>query len=130
MPGVTSASAARSINRPLTSPGSLTAHYTQMKGSNTVLNLPVKHPERRHLLRDRRHGTTACPAGWAMVTNKLNNVRCVKRNICTLGRLEQPRQEKNLLYRHDEPNEPTKEGPLSYVLLESHLSQFNSLTHL
>jgi hypothetical protein len=32
-----------------------------------------------------------------------------------LGRLEQPRQEKNL----SEPSEPTKEGPLSYVLPES-----------
>ncbi len=36
-----------------------------------------------------------------------------------LGQLEQPRQDKNLLYRHYEPNEPTMEGPLSYVLLES-----------
>jgi hypothetical protein len=36
-----------------------------------------------------------------------------------LGRLEQPRQNKNLLYLHYEPNEPTKEEPLSYVLLES-----------
>jgi hypothetical protein len=36
-----------------------------------------------------------------------------------LGRLGQPRQNKNLLYRHDEPNEPTKEGPLSFVLFES-----------
>jgi hypothetical protein len=36
-----------------------------------------------------------------------------------LGRLEQSRLDKNLLYRHDEPHEPTKEGPLSYVLLKS-----------
>ncbi len=27
-----------------------------------------------------------------------------------LGRLEQARQDTNLLYRHDKPNEPTKEG--------------------
>jgi hypothetical protein len=36
-----------------------------------------------------------------------------------LGRLEQPRQNKGPLYRHDKPNEPTKEGLLSFVLFES-----------
>ncbi len=41
-----------------------------------------------------------------------------------LGWLEQPRQDKNLLYRHDKPYEPTKEGPLSFVLFESPLPQF------
>jgi hypothetical protein len=30
--------------------------------------------------------------------------------------IEQPRQDKNLLYRHEEASEATKEGPLSYVL--------------
>jgi hypothetical protein len=33
-----------------------------------------------------------------------------------LGRLGQPRQDKNLLYRHEEPNEPIKKGHLSFVL--------------
>ncbi len=32
--------------------------------------------------------------------------------------LEKPRQDVNLSYQHDEPNEPTKEGSLSFVLLE------------
>jgi hypothetical protein len=36
--------------------------------------------------------------------------------------LNQRRQEKKLLYRN-EPNEPTREGPLSYVLLESPYNQ-------
>jgi hypothetical protein len=36
-----------------------------------------------------------------------------------LGQLEHPRQDKNLLYRRNELNKPTKEEPLSYVLLES-----------
>jgi hypothetical protein len=31
---------------------------------------------------------------------------------------EQPRQDKNILYRHDEPKEPIREGPLSFVLHE------------
>ncbi len=32
------------------------------------------------------------------------------------------RQNKNLLYRHDKPNEPTREGPLSFRL---HSPQFH-----
>jgi hypothetical protein len=32
---------------------------------------------------------------------------------------EATRQNKKLLYRHDKPNEPIKEGPLSFVLFES-----------
>ncbi len=40
-------------------------------------------------------------------------------NKIVLGQLKQPRQNKNLLFRHDKPNEPTKKGPLSCVLVES-----------
>jgi len=47
-----------------------------------------------------------------------------KNKYFVLGRLEQPRQDKNNLYRHDQPNEPTMEGPLSFVLLSPHLLQF------
>jgi hypothetical protein len=49
-------------------------------------------------------------------TNKLK-----KCQDFVLGRLEQPRKNKNLLYRHDKPDEPTKKGPLSFyfVLFES-----------
>jgi hypothetical protein len=36
-----------------------------------------------------------------------------------LVRLEQLRQNEKLLHRHDKPNEPNKEGPLSFVLSES-----------
>ncbi len=35
-----------------------------------------------------------------------------------LSWLEQSRQSKNLLYRHGKPNEPTKEGPLSFVPID------------
>jgi hypothetical protein len=34
------------------------------------------------------------------------------KNILYWAELEQPRQNKNLLYQHNKPNEPTKEGPL------------------
>jgi hypothetical protein len=40
-------------------------------------------------------------------------------SYCSMGRLEQSRQDNNLLYRHEEPNEPTKEGLLSFVFFES-----------
>jgi hypothetical protein len=33
-------------------------------------------------------------------------------NFFVQGELEQPMQNKNLLYRHDKPNEPIKNGPL------------------
>jgi hypothetical protein len=38
-----------------------------------------------------------------------------EKNICTGP--TKARQDNKLLYRYDEPNEPTKEGPLSFVLL-------------
>jgi hypothetical protein len=46
-------------------------------------------------------------------------------NIFFSGPTTEPRQNKNLLYRHDKPRVPTKEGPLSFVLfLSSHSRQF------
>jgi hypothetical protein len=43
----------------------------------------------------------------------------VRKKYFVQGRLEHPRQNKNLFYRHDKPNEPTKKVPLSFVLFES-----------
>ncbi len=43
----------------------------------------------------------------------------VRRKKIVVGRLEQLRQDKNLMYQHDKPNEPTEEGPHSFVLFES-----------
>jgi hypothetical protein len=40
-----------------------------------------------------------------------------KKTFCT-GSLEQQRQNKNIWYRHDKPKEPTKKGPLPFVLIE------------
>ena len=45
-----------------------------------------------------------------------------------LGQLEQPRQNKNLLYWYDKPNEPTREGPLSFVLFESPFTSVSTLS--
>jgi hypothetical protein len=71
---------------------------------------------------------TTCPDCWGMGTTKiekeLNSVQKGKIYF-VFGRLEQPRQNKILLYRHGKPNEPTKEGPLSFVLFES---QFTSVS--
>jgi hypothetical protein len=46
-----------------------------------------------------------------------------EKNYFALGRLEQPWQTKNLFYRHNKQNEPTKKETLSFVLFES---SFNS----
>jgi hypothetical protein len=67
----------------------------------------------RYTLRDSRRMAT-CPACWAMGTKELK--------YFVLGRLEQPRQNKNLLYRHDKLDEPTKKGPLSFVAPQLPLS--------
>jgi hypothetical protein len=80
----------------------------------------------RHTLRERRLSTIACPACWAMGTNELKMVYDEEKYF-ELGRLGQPRRDTNLLYRHDKPNEPNKEGPLSFVVL-SLKSPFTSVS--
>jgi hypothetical protein len=52
----------------------------------------------------------------------------VKKIYFVMGRLEQPRQYKKLLDQLNEPNEPTKEGPLSYVLLESPFASVSTVS--
>jgi hypothetical protein len=49
-------------------------------------------------------------------------------NYFVLGQLAQPRLNKNLLYRHDKPNEPTKEGPLLIVLFESPFTSVSTVS--
>ncbi len=46
-----------------------------------------------------------------------------KKKICTEP-TGAAKAEKNLLYRHDKPNEPAKEGLLSFLLFESYSPQF------
>jgi hypothetical protein len=38
------------------------------------------------------------------------------------------RRNKSLLYRHDKPNEPTKKGPLSFVLFESTFTSISTVS--
>jgi hypothetical protein len=72
---------------------------------------------RRHKLIKRQATRHDCLSSWLGTYVKVYGD---KKKYFVLGRLEQPRQDKNLFYRpHDKPNEPTKEGPLSYVLLVS-----------
>ncbi len=78
---------------------------------------------RRHMLRDRRPCTTACPDCWPMGTHKVKKCAARKKIFCTVW-LEQPRQDKNSLYQHDEPHEPTTEGPLHLYSVSPHLSRF------
>jgi hypothetical protein len=56
--------------------------------------------QRHMLLRDR---------GPSLLGDEVKGIEIVygEEKYFVLGRLEQPRQEKNLLYRHEEPKEPT-----------------------
>jgi hypothetical protein len=62
----------------------------------------------RHILGDRRHGTTACPACWEM---GINEVKSLREEKVFFYWAKQPRQDKN--------TGAAKEGPPSYVLYES-----------
>jgi hypothetical protein len=72
---------------------------------------------------DRRPSTTACPGCWATVTNKVK--KCAMRKIifCIGLDIEQPRQDKNLWFRHDEPIEPT--NPSQLYSMSPHLPQLH-----
>ncbi len=50
---------------------------------------------------------------------KWNTVAYCEEKYFVLNRLEHPRQDKNLLYLHNELNQPPKEGHFSYVRIES-----------
>jgi hypothetical protein len=45
-----------------------------------------------------------------------------------LGWLEQPKLNKNIFYRNNKPNGPTKEGHLSYVLFESPFTSVSTVS--
>jgi hypothetical protein len=45
-----------------------------------------------------------------------------------LGRLEQPTRNKTQLYWHDKPNESTKERPISFVLFETPIISFSTVS--
>ncbi len=79
---------------------------------------PIDGQNQRHIFRERRPDTTACPGCGLMGTHKVKKCAGRKRYF-VLCWLEQPRQVENLLYRHGEPNEPTMEGPLCFVLHKS-----------
>ncbi len=70
---------------------------------------------------DRWPCTTGSPvAGRCWQINWLS-VWWEEQKYVEVGWPEQLRQDKNLLYRHDEPNEPTKEGPPSFLLHKTNI---------
>ncbi len=99
----------------------------QRQGQNSGVN-----DTQRHTLRDIRPSTAAWPACWAIEKNRIEIVYSEEKNLTELTRAA--KAEQKLLYRHDKPNEPTKKGPLSFVLFESpHSPQFQQsagATHL
>ncbi len=86
--------------------------------------LKTIHLEQRHILRDRRPSTDACPAWCSMGVNEFKQCTMRKKIFCT----EQPRQNKNFMYRLDKPNEPNKEGSLSFVLFESPFTSVSTVS--
>jgi hypothetical protein len=48
-----------------------------------------------------------------------------EKNVLSWADYRNPRQNRNLIYRHNEPNKPSKEEPLSLVL---HKSPFSSVS--
>ncbi len=68
----------------------------------------------------------ACPACWAMGDKEIAK----KKQYFVQGRLEQSRQNKNHLYRHDKPNKLTKEGSLSFVLFESPFTSVSTVSRV
>ncbi len=66
--------------------------------------------------------TAACPACWAIGNKRIEIVYYEEKIFCTS--LLQPRQNKNLLYRHDKPNERTKKDPFHMSSLSPQSPQF------
>jgi hypothetical protein len=62
-----------------------------------------------------------------MGTNKVKKCK-VRKIIFGTGLTRAAKAGKNLLYRHEEPNEPTKERPLSFVLFKSPFTSVSSVS--
>jgi hypothetical protein len=53
--------------------------------------------DQRHILRDRRPSTTACPAGWAMGTNELKQCSVGEKIFCTWSTRAAKAEQKSLV---------------------------------
>jgi hypothetical protein len=51
-----------------------------------------------------------------------------KKKYFVLDRQGQPRQDKKIMYPHNDSNKPTKEGPLSNVLFESPFASVSTVS--
>jgi hypothetical protein len=76
----------------------------------------------RHILRDRRRSTTACPACWAMGTNEVKLCTVRKKIFCNGPTGAAKAGQKSLVMARR-----AKEGPLSYVLLESLMASVSTV---
>jgi hypothetical protein len=93
----------------------------------------LKWPETQTKRQATMHGCLpSLLGGWDLrVKNYLeqrnwSNVRRGKNYF--VGLLEQPMQNKNILYQHDKANEPTKKGPLSFVFFESPFTSVSTVS--
>ncbi len=78
----------------------------------------------RHVLRDRRPSTTACPDCWAMETHKVKKCAVGKKICCTGLTRAAGMQDKKLLHRHDSPMNQPRKGPYHLWTIIPHLTQF------
>jgi hypothetical protein len=85
------------------------------------LGNPEKHIKRQATRHDCLHSLRSDRDKWT------EKVYCEK-NLFLLGRLQQPRQNKNLLYRQDKSNVSTKEGSHSYLLFETPFASVHQST--
>ncbi len=100
-------------------------HYVATPVLRTKWCTTSSEREQKHILKDRRPSTTACPA---FGTNELK--QCTGRNkiFCTEP-IRTAKAGQTLVYRHDWSNgPPTKEGPLSFVLNESPFASVSTVS--
>ncbi len=96
-------------------PKAVSEYIILLSSSLGGIRICIQCLSQRHILRP---STAFCPVCWAMDGDKGIEKCTVRKKYLVPGRQEQPSQNKNLLYRHDKPNEPTKEGLLSFVFFE------------
>ncbi len=96
-----------------------------LKRSLCLLAVLLVTPETHSKIQATQHG--CLPSLLADEDKRIEKVQ-VRKKYFVLGRPVQPRQNKNVLYWPDKPNEPIKEGPLSFALFESPITSVSTVS--
>jgi hypothetical protein len=81
----------------------------------------------RHTLTDRPPSTAAFPACWAMGPKEFK-LCMVRKKYYVLEPTRAAKTGQKSLVQTDKPNEPTKKGPLSFVLFESPFTSVSTVS--